>query len=466
MKNPGWNFIVIMCVLMYLSLLSADEYDYRQAVSELIDQGGAPAEDSRLWVSYIEKASGVSVSDTLSMFREAASEFSVPETLLEAIGYLENNWTQIGPTVDRGWGVMHLVENGYCDTLGEAARLLNLDRQMLKDDPRQNIRGAAALLASYARESCVAPKNIEDWFGAASRFSGLVSQELRDFQAYNYFTILRDGVQEFNLFNQKVEVTANPAVNLSRIRPKSMDTRLKSVDYPDAEAAFTKYNHVDGRSHDIDTWVVHFIYEGTYAGAISYFQDSDAKVSAHFVIRHTDGEISQVVKAADTAWHCGAKNGQSNNQRSIGIEHEVTIAHPEWWDSKPMLKGSAKIARHFCDKYGIKIKHAFPGIVGHKEMPGCDTDCPGDCPWDTLMGLITDDTPAPAPDPSSKTGIVDSSDGVGNVRKGPDITYSVLTTLKNGTVVKVTGLEEVNWYKVIIPDGRTGYLNKSILTVK
>ncbi len=46
-------------------------------------------------------------------FIEAAKEFDVPSDLLMAIGQVETNWTQIGPGVDYGWGVMHLVENPY-----------------------------------------------------------------------------------------------------------------------------------------------------------------------------------------------------------------------------------------------------------------------------------------------------------------------------------------------------------------
>ncbi|MDD2716924.1 MAG: N-acetylmuramoyl-L-alanine amidase [Candidatus Wallbacteria bacterium] len=451
------NFVLLCCVLMCLSVLKASEYDYRQVVAEVLDKSEASPEDAQLWVSYLQKASNVTVDDTLIMFREAAAEFSVPEILLEAIGYVENNWTQIGPTIDRGWGVMHLVENNYCDTLGEAAKLLNVERQVLKDDARQNIRGAAALLAFYAKESGTT-SSIEDWFQAVSRFSGLINQDLRDYQAYNYFTILKNGIEEFNIFNQKVEVRANPSLDLSKIRPRSMDTRATSVDYPDAKAAFTPYNHVDGRSHSIDTWVVHYISEGTYAGAISWFNNPDAKVSAHFCIRHTDGEITQVVKVGDTGWHCGASNGQSNNQRSIGIEHEVTVAHPEWWDSQPQLQGSAKLTRFFCDKYGIQIRHAFPGIVGHKEMPGCNTDCPANCPWDTLMGLIKD---SGSPDLAQKGTV--NTDGT-NVRKGPDTSYSVLITLDKGAVVTIISKED-QWYKVTLADNRTGYIHESLLNI-
>jgi len=69
---------------------------------------------------------------------------------LKVIGKIENNWTQVVPSIDRGWGIMHLVENDYCNTLLEASDLIGISKQILKDDQFQNIRGAAALLAKYA----------------------------------------------------------------------------------------------------------------------------------------------------------------------------------------------------------------------------------------------------------------------------------------------------------------------------
>ncbi|MDD2717487.1 MAG: N-acetylmuramoyl-L-alanine amidase [Candidatus Wallbacteria bacterium] len=486
--KPGLYFI-ITAVFFFCINLHAQGYDYRAALDAIEPLTDADQEDARLWSFYLEKFSQVAPEEVQKMFTDAAAEFSVPVNLLQVIGYLENNWVHIGPSIDRGWGMMHLVENSYMDTLGKASELLGVSRQTLKDDPCQNIRGSAALLSFYAKQKNLRTIRLEDWFKAVEEITGLGSATLKFSQAIRYFEYLKNGVSEVNILNQDVVIKACPEIDLNSLakyHPLTDDATATAVDYPGAVAAFSTCNYTSGRTHSIDTWVVHYVGVGTYAGAISWFHNSSANASAHFVIRNSDGEISQVIKAGDTAWSCGATNGQSNNQRSIGIEHEVTATHPEWWDSEIMLKNSAKLTRFFCDKYGIAKKHKFPGIVGHMEMPGCNTDCPADCPWDKLMGLITEDTPAPtpdpaptpaptpapdptptpSPDPSYKTGVVDSADGVANVRKGPDSSYSVLTTLKNGTEVKVMGLEEENWYKVIIPDGRTGYIHKSILTVK
>ncbi|MDD5091844.1 MAG: SH3 domain-containing protein, partial [Candidatus Wallbacteria bacterium] len=107
-------------------------------------------------------------------------------------------------------------------------------------------------------------------------------------------------------------------------------------------------------------------------------------------------------------------------------------------------------------------------IMPHKEMPGCNTDCPGNCPWDDLMNLIKNNgqtpDPVPTPDPipgEGNPGIVNSSDGA-NVRKGPDTSYSIIVNLPHGSEVKVTG-EKDGWFTVIIPDGQSGYIYKNLI---
>ncbi|CAM5259886.1 hypothetical protein SBADM41S_08153 [Streptomyces badius] len=41
------------------------------------------------------------------------------------------------------------------------------------------------------------------------------------------------------------------------------------------------------------------------------------QVSAHYVIRSSDGEVTQTVRDKATAWHA-----RSANASSVGIEHE------------------------------------------------------------------------------------------------------------------------------------------------
>lgn len=389
-----------------------------------------------------------SVSTTQKYFAQAADEFGVPMPLLMVIGQIENNWTQTGPTIDQGWGIMHLVQNGQCNTLGEAARLIGVSEQELKDNARQNIRGAAALIALYAGKEKENFQSLEDWFPAIAKFSGLVSPELRELQAINYLETLREGVkaktvwgEEIIIESKKSEITGDYLKRTNQ-NPKPLlrssvygpELSLLSPDYgptltllsPDYGPALTNLaascNYQTGRTTGIDTWVNHWIGTGTYLGTISWFQTCPCPAgtcpsncpgtyrgcngstpigasSAHFVIKNSNGEITQMVAVANTAYHSGASGFPLNNPRSIGVEHEATAANPSMWNSAAMLNASATMARHFRNQYGFPTtQNSSPGICGHNDMPGTNTTCPGSLPWSTWMSYFNNGGTPPAND--------------------------------------------------------------------
>jgi len=85
--------------------------------------------------------------------------------------------------------------------------------------------------------------------------------------------------------------------------------------------------------------------------------------------------------------------GYYNNERSIGVEHEVTLTNPNSW-TEPMLRASADMARYFADRYQIPktrpaVKADEPGIRGHNDMPGTNTRCLETFPWDTWMSYFS-----------------------------------------------------------------------------
>jgi hypothetical protein len=69
--------------------------------------------------------------------------------------------------------------------------------------------------------------------------------------------------------------------------------------------AASSSNYSSGRSgYSVKYVVIHDV-EGSYSGAISWFQNSAAQASAHYVIRSSDGQITQMVDESNTAWHDG-----------------------------------------------------------------------------------------------------------------------------------------------------------------
>ncbi len=218
-------------------------------------------------------------------FDDAAIEFGVPSEVLQAIGQVEANWTQLGPSVDQGWGVMHLVQNSYRDTLGEAAKALGSDPQLLKDDAKQNIRGAAALLARYAGSDRASFTRLEDWFAAVKLVVGLKDDDLQELEAMTIFGVILKGSVSTTLWGEKIRLLPHENVNVKQkatrgrgdIAPMLTDTNNgivpMSTDYgPALWNSADSSNWGSGRTHTIDTWVNHWIGVGTYAGTIQWFR--------------------------------------------------------------------------------------------------------------------------------------------------------------------------------------------------
>ena len=117
---------------------------------------------------------------------------------------------------------------------------------------------------------------------------------------------------------------------------------MESVDYPQAiwcPAAACNYSQ--GRTQTITNVVIHYT-EGTYAGSIAWFQNCNARASAHYVIRSIDGQVTQMVAEADKAWHVGNSNGYT-----IGIEHEAYGNIYSFFTSA-MYASSAELVRDIC----------------------------------------------------------------------------------------------------------------------
>src|SRR5438105_7295798 len=109
-------------------------------------------------------------------FAQASAETGVPAPLLQALCYLEGRLSNHGgtPSIDGGFGCMHLVQNRRADTLDQAATDLGVTVQPLKMDMPTNIRGGAAVLRDEAlalSPSHALPTTLSGWYGAVAAYS-------------------------------------------------------------------------------------------------------------------------------------------------------------------------------------------------------------------------------------------------------------------------------------------------------
>ncbi|MHB9855719.1 peptidoglycan-binding protein [Streptomyces krungchingensis] len=319
-------------------------------------------------------------------FSSAAAEYGVPRDLLIATGYGETHLDDHAgrPSQAGGYGVMHLVSNPDRHTLELASRLTGVAPRTLRTDTAANIRGAAAVLRAYADDAGLSRAERRDtdaWYPLVARYGGAVDVSGARLYADTVYTYLAEGLAARTQDGDTLTVPARPVAPERGRYETAAAPAVQSPDYPSALwVPADSANYAVGRSASISKVVIH-VTQGSYAGTISWFQNPASQVSAHYVVRSSDGRITQTVRDKDTAWHA-----RSGNASGIGIEHEGYIDDPSWF-TDTMYRSSAALTAFLCDRYGIPKDRAH--IVGHSEVPGNDHTDPGpNWNWTYYMQLV------------------------------------------------------------------------------
>lgn len=357
-------------------------------------------------------------------FEEAAAEFDVPVELLQAIAFVESRWDHRPPVEDPNehgmpppYGIMGLHDDEYFGhSLREAAQLIGRTPDELKLDPQLNIRGAAALLSRYGGGKTRA--QIDDWEDAAARLSGIPQRDVSQMHTYDVFNSIKLGRSSKNYYidrhevdlraiygGEQLKLLSAPRITLSP-EPKTAHTgesTSQSVDYgPALWDPAASCNYTAGRSSAVTHVAIH-IAQGHYATTISWFRNCNPpRVSAHYVIRSSDGQVTQMVRESDTAHHVG-----DDNTYTIGIEHEgfaeVFPNDCARWYSDALYNASARLVRDIADSHGIDKNGTYDDsegvgtvlprnsrwkIKGHTNFP-TSKPCPGECwNWPRFRGLV------------------------------------------------------------------------------
>lgn len=142
-----------------------------------------------------------------------------------------------------------------------------------------------------------------------------------------------------------------PDVN-SAHEPADMAADYSSAIYVRADAN----NYKSGRNNTRITDITIHATQASYAGTISWFKNPGAAVSTHYIIRSTDGQITQMVKENDMAYHA-----QSANPYSIGIDHEGYADQGNKWYTDKMYRASVDLVRDICERRGIDETACYRG---------------------------------------------------------------------------------------------------------
>ncbi|MET7328074.1 N-acetylmuramoyl-L-alanine amidase, partial [Nonomuraea sp. NPDC005650] len=253
----------------------------------------------------------------------------------------------------------------------------------------------AAVLRALADElklDAAARKDAGKWYQAVAKYSGASSPAVARLYADTVYEELAKGIQATTPGGASITTPASsvtpdrgPYANVDDLDKPS--TLAASTDYPSARwvPAHSSNYAVSNRptSDAIDRIVIH-VTQGSYAGTISWFQTGPRPnpTSAHYVVRSSDGAITQTVREKNRAFHAG-----NWNRRSVGIEHEGFVDNATWF-TDTMYRASAALTRNIADRYRIPKDRTH--IVGHNEVPGADHTDPGRYwNWSKYMQYVT-----------------------------------------------------------------------------
>ncbi|MET7286586.1 N-acetylmuramoyl-L-alanine amidase [Streptomyces sp. NPDC005573] len=348
-------------------------------------------------------------------FAAAAAKYHVPAEVLLAVAYQESGWDAHSGEMSTsgGYGPMHLTDvtpavlasgpagaagrgdlatltkDPALHTLRAAAKLTGLSPAQLRKDPAANIAGGAAVLASYQRAIHAArPSDAGQWYGAVARYSGSSQKRSATAFADRVYSVIRTGTARTTQDGQRVSVNADRGVRpattqLSRLSLTGAAAATPSTECP-AEVACTfvaaasSNGQVSNRPANgirIDTIVIHDT-ESSYQSAISSFQTAGGS-AAHYVMRASDGAVTQMVPTKDVAYHAG---NYSTNLHSIGIEHEGYAAHGGTWYTEAQYEATASLVRYLSDRFGIPLDREH--IIGHDNVAGPNSSLVAGMHWD------------------------------------------------------------------------------------
>lgn len=376
--------------------------------------------------------------DELAKYFEEAYQMypNVPRGMLESLAYSASHFKNLRPEKadEHGqparYGIFALVKDGkgyFKNNLLEICKFAGISEKEFLESPYKQIMAVAAYLSYNSKlEEAV---TYEDFSKVLRKLSEIpdnntLNRYAQDLQLYEIYTNLQKGIDAAGVKTEKVPVNMEAifgADNLMILSAPEVviyeessgkflisngeqiyDEATSSTDYPGARWIPASSSNYSSRSGATITHIVIHTTQGSYAGAISWFQNPNARVSAHYVIRSSDGQVTQMVRESDKAWHI-----YMHNSYTIGIEHEGYINDGSWYTTA-MYQSSANLVKNITARRGINPTTCYRGpahsgvvvlsssyrIKGHQHFPDQDHTDPGPYwNWYRYYDLINGSTP-------------------------------------------------------------------------
>jgi hypothetical protein len=387
------------------------------------------------------------VNPYIAQFKAVYNNYNatIPKGILEAIAYTQTNFTHITHVsaasescigYPNAYGVMGLTANGqgyFRNNLSLIAALSNVSETEIINNPTQNINAFAAAYHSLALQNNVnANSPIQQHIDILVALSELpINADIQnDFalnaHLYNVLNFINNyalmpelfaykpNVYNLNnVFGKNYEILSSSTITIDHEKITSSASGstyrssnlgwanvINTVDYgPALWNPAGSCNQSNRNGTTITALAIHTV-QGNYAGCISWFQNCSASASAHYVIRSSDGQVTEMVLESKKAWHIG-----SANPYTIGIEHEGYIAQASWYTTA-MYQSSADLSRDICSSNSINPLKTYYGagcsgttqqcavsactkVKGHQMFPSQTHNDPGqNWNWFKFYNLI------------------------------------------------------------------------------
>jgi N-acetyl-anhydromuramyl-L-alanine amidase AmpD len=331
----------------------------------------------------------------------------IPEGLAEAVSMQASRGQWIAPKEEQlpchekplATGFTGLIKHGagiLRENLAVLEDLSGIDAEDIRHDGRMEMR--AWFLAMRSLGETYQPQTAEEWLWLASLLSEIPSEGGEVLPLALWLD------ETAHWWKQTAGVCAQvqqlvPAEHWEVLRDHCSPNR---IDQPGVLVQIAPTCNRGSRNGTAVSAVTVHTAQGTYAGTIAWFMNCQSNVSAHYVIRSSDGQITQMVAENDRAFHVGTENGYT-----VGIEHEGYVSNPTWL-TDTLIKKSAHLVRGICQRHQMSTHRVswwawaatthynqagIPGscarIKGHQHYPNqTHTDPGAHFPWDTYYKRI------------------------------------------------------------------------------
>lgn len=163
--------------------------------------------------------------------------------------------------------------------------------------------------------------------------------------------------------------------------PPGLKCQFLPAAYAQNSASPFDYGNYDLANRPADGLGIRYVVvhdtEEDYNPTLAEFQDSHAYVSAHYVIRSSDGLVTQMVPTKDVAWHAG---NWYVNTHSVGVENEGFALDGAKWFTNKLYHSLARLTRYQAKRFGFPLDRGH--VIGHDQVPGPSSPYQAGMHWD------------------------------------------------------------------------------------